>query len=646
MAAFDAKQLARLQGMHHDILLYLGSAQHLESPRSNAASADLYLNYSDGDGVLNTWIGDLRIDDVQDPVLPLVEELISWTHLKKNMSECFETHEECRRKPKTSLPKGFRVIDVVQRRIVEFSDCSFVALSYVWGTDQRLSMLTGLHDTIEDMKKEGGLPASRMPQTIEDAMLLCSQLGHRYLWADRLCIIQDDAEDKKNQIEAMGAVYLSADLVLIAAHGDNMDYGIPGVSQPRNQVQCTECIQGLRITSLIREVEDDPLSVWDTRGWTYQEAVLSRRRLYFTNVRVFFECEQSVFHEDQFNLENIRDELISIRLTLPEDKSQFGSFVRHVKHFTSRRLTYRSDAYNALHGILKTLYDGENALVYGLPRQDFDHALLWYSDFGKQLLKRSKVQGVVLPSWSWSSHAGLTDQVQYRATNFYGPFVAWQCTDEASPRIPSETILDDNWQLYMAIACRERCLENISFTFSCETETFTDVLEKFKIRWRDYHAFHKEAWPFLLEASKTQHNANCNKFGVVAARCETASLGLAPKPSYSLNITNSQGERIGELCGDAAALREYVYSPSHDTSMNFDFIALSLSGVNIMPYSREELGMKNYYDVDGNALPKVPVVNVLMIGWEGGYAYRRALGWIYLIDWAKLEKEWKDVLLH
>ena len=219
------------------------------------------------------------------------------------------------------------------------------------------------------------------------------------------------------------------------------------------------------------------------------------------------------------------------------------------------------------------------------------------------------------------------------------------------PSTPSETILDDSWQLYMAIACKERCLNNVSFTFSCETDTFADVLEKFETRWGDYYAFYKDAVPFALETPKTQHkadscNTHCNKPGVIAARCQTASLELAPKPGYSLNIIDSQGERIGGLCGDAAALREYVFLPNHDTSTKFDFIALSLSSHNIMPYSREELDIKNYYDVDGNALPKVPVVNVLMIGWEGGFAYRRALGWIYLVDWAKLEREWKDVLLH
>lgn len=53
------------------------------------------------------------------------------------------------------------------------------------------------------MKKEGDLPASQVAQTIEDAMSVCVQLGHRYLWADRLYIVQNDANNKRNQIKAI-----------------------------------------------------------------------------------------------------------------------------------------------------------------------------------------------------------------------------------------------------------------------------------------------------------------------------------------------------------------------------------------------------------------------------------------------------------
>lgn len=152
------------------------------------------------------------------------------------------------------------------------------------------------------MKKDGGLPALGMPRTIEDAMKVCALLGQKYLWADRLCIIQDDDAVKKNQIDAMNDTFSSAQLVLIAAYCDSMDFGIPGVGHLRKIVQHQEDILDLRITNFIREVSDDPLELWHSRGWTYQEAVLLRRRLYFANSRAVFECEQSICHEDQFNV--------------------------------------------------------------------------------------------------------------------------------------------------------------------------------------------------------------------------------------------------------------------------------------------------------------------------------------------------------
>ena len=58
------------------------------------------------------------------------------------------------------------------------------------------------------------------------------------------------------------------------------------------------------------------------------------------------------------------------------DQSRFQSFVRHLSHYTSCKLTYRFDTYDALNGILKSIYDGKNTFENGLPRLDFDRALL------------------------------------------------------------------------------------------------------------------------------------------------------------------------------------------------------------------------------------------------------------------------------
>ncbi|PGH06885.1 hypothetical protein GX51_02130 [Blastomyces parvus] len=687
----SSKQIAEVRAArNYDIVLYLGPPQNYDSQSgvSGVPSADIYVSYSDGDGVSNIWVGDVHIDEVREggSYIPRVGEELSWPRLEDKINECYSTHNECQQHVSpaqgSSLPKGFRVIDVIRRCLVERSDIRrFVALSYVWGAKPS-SLLAATRATVDGMKKHGGLLTSTMPRTIEDAITVCLQLGQRYLWVDRLCIIQDDVGDKKSQIEAMDDIFSSAQIVLVAAYGDSMDFGIPGVSRvKRKVVQHSEDILGLRITNIVREVEDDPLNMWDTRGWTYQEAVLSRRRLYFTNMRAFFECERSMSHEDLYNGERSRDELISSRLVISDDESPFRSFARHLRHYSSRKLTYRSDAYEALYGISKSLYKNKNngtdtmrMMINGLPRVDFDRALLWYANIGKNPITRLETaQGLVLPTWSWSSIMGLAeDQVHYQATGFYGTLVPW-CSIAGSASVPasSGSIIeafdvrhdshdpDVDWQVYMAIACIEGCLGNkgnAALTLSLTTDNFATVREMFNKRWTNYHDFCKDVMPSTIKLNelplpgvRTQ-GINPKLGGIIATKAQSAFFNLEPKASYSFTITNSSGERIGELCGDAEHLREEharAKAPGSSVapSTKFEFIALSLSGIGIMPYSSKELGPKNYVDADGNELGKVPIVNVLMVAWDGNVARRCQLGWVYLVDWVKVSRESKVVIL-
>ncbi|OJD12294.1 hypothetical protein AJ78_07085 [Emergomyces pasteurianus Ep9510] len=691
VVGLNSERLLEVKGTgNYDIVLYLGPPQDQDSQPggSGVPLADIYVSYSDGNGVSNVWIGDIHIDQIKNdgPVIPVVGDVLSWLRLEDKINCCYNEHSECQQPLGTTgasaLPKGFRVIDVIRRCLVERSDLHcFAALSYVWGAKPS-SLLAATRATVDGMKKVGGLPASAMPRTIEDAISVCLQMGQRYLWVDRLCIIQDDGGDKKIQIEAMDTIFSSAQIVLIAAYGDSMDFGIPGVSHLRRKiVQQRENISGLRITNIVREIEDDPLTQWDTRGWTYQEAVLSRRRLYFTNTRAFFECERSMCHEDQFNGERSRDELISSRLTISDNESPFRSFARHLRHYTSRKLTYRSDAYEALYGISKSIYSNKNSgtdtmlMINGLPRVDFDRALLWYANTGKNPIRRLETaQGTILPTWSWSSIMGLADdQVHYQATSFYGALAPWYAinwplhfpscgsgaTIEAFNVLPDSNRPDDDWQVYMAIACVEGCVgkeRNLSLPLSLQADSFETIREMFSKRWNDYHSFCQAAIPSTVKTTElppTQavtQGINPKLEGVIVTKSQVAFLNLELKSSYSFNIINSSGERIGELCGDAENLRkEHVQAKASGSGIaangNFEFIALSLSGIGIMPYSSKALGPKNYVDADGNPLDKVPIVNVLMIAWDGYYARRRELGWVYLIDWVKLRREWKVVML-
>jgi hypothetical protein len=82
------------------------------------------------------------------------------------------------------------------------------------------------------------------------------------------------------------------ELTIIAAAGSDPHYGLPGVSRTRN-VQTTFTVANHVFVAM----EDPGLEIrtshWNTRGWTYQEALLSRRRLVFTDTQIYFQCRTS-----------------------------------------------------------------------------------------------------------------------------------------------------------------------------------------------------------------------------------------------------------------------------------------------------------------------------------------------------------------
>jgi hypothetical protein len=72
-----------------------------------------------------------------------------------------------------------RVIDCALREVIGADDdCSYAALSYVWGSptsENNLDMISGRL-------------IGRLPNVIEDAISVSLKLGIRYLWIDRYCI--------------------------------------------------------------------------------------------------------------------------------------------------------------------------------------------------------------------------------------------------------------------------------------------------------------------------------------------------------------------------------------------------------------------------------------------------------------------------
>ncbi|OJD36695.1 heterokaryon incompatibility [Diplodia corticola] len=621
--------------------------------------------------------------------VPLGPAITDWKTIKERFQHCLQEHPECDGRPDT-LPNGFRVIDVKRRRIVAApTKCKYVALSYVWGVNPQPSMLLALRSTIGAYQEDGGLAASNMPKTIEDAMLACTQLGIDYLWADRLCIIQDDPEDKLQQIMAMSGIYTLASLVIIAVDGDNMDTGLAGISRTR-PAQPQDTVEDLRVAPVLptyHEMADR--SVWFSRGWTYQEAILANRKLYFTNAQVCYECEHQLWHEDPLsfgrgNLNKMSPQYQSPAFTMGlygGRGTRFEEYVRHLSPYRTRALTNQSDVYNAFTGILNALY-GTEEVLFGLPRPAFDQALLWrpYSIQDKVKPVKpylNKIANMVLPSWSWGSVVGIPGLSPF---SFQGTLVSWHMYSEAKGREGMQRIEacesppswndDHAWntdedlvcpQLHMALAWMEGCVEAAlpdSIPFWRET-TFSDLVPKLESLWPTYERYWNDVSTSSSNAKRIDGESNARP-GVLHGRVQTASFRVRLLELYSdtnLSVVDDADDIIGIVrVQDPLVELEVLRDVAKDRNTKFEFIALAVSKEPDLVYwmdsemtDWDQLLEKRpdltFYDRDGKSPANVPTVNVMLVGRRGEVAYRISTGWICLSKWVKARPQFQDVML-
>jgi Heterokaryon incompatibility protein (HET) len=138
-------------------------------------------------------------------------------------------------------------------------------------------------------ESQGKLSSSGVSQVNEDAMAVARALGKQYLWVDRYCIDQQDHDGKALQIRNMDRIYEGADATIVACAGSNADFGLPGVGLINRKCQLSAVVGDQILVSspppLAAAMKE---SAWMKRGWTYQEATLSRRCLFFTELQVYF----------------------------------------------------------------------------------------------------------------------------------------------------------------------------------------------------------------------------------------------------------------------------------------------------------------------------------------------------------------------
>ncbi|PMD31553.1 HET-domain-containing protein [Hyaloscypha variabilis F] len=665
----------------------------------------------------------------------MISSLVNWSKVKSWLDGCDSMHPQCRSDGEFELPSEFRLIDVHRRKIILAQPgCRFVALSYVWGA--KTVGLQALSGNIEQLQQDGQL--ANLPTTIEDALQVCLNLGEDLLWVDQLCIVQDDKKNKMRQIEGMAGIYASAAFVIVAASATSMYSPLPGVTvnrQPPGYIQ--EIVGDFYLTTIMEPLLSDATrwSKWYSRGWTYQEAVLGRRKLFLTNQEAGFECQEEYLHEEHEHslLQGIIElgpkpfisPLHHTRKWSTEKGHIWDDYREHVMEYTSRELSHVEDMYNAFSAIGDALYGRSGGLFFGLPRLDFDLSLLWFREGGCPDELSINNLG---PTWSWGSARGAIaydtfnmtmDREQFTA--WCGPLIVWFEFCQTGGKLDLRAIKSDgeplfwssipdprswrtggnlNSQLYLAIAWNKQCFPAAS---PLETDgSFTDMRDKFGLRWPQYEVFLDQAFGHIRESDKALSAKDVlqlsqldpdelSRAGVIVTKAETAHFRIeypwknrhnySSSPDlYNFYIIDEHGERIGFSW--AVKPQELPGSPSDKESGNsWEFLPLSLAASTHIPYEKltghlwrtfvddsltervietgngpdyEEIASEvlqhtqldiTYYDNEGIPLNPVPIVNVMIINWRDGIAYRVAIGWILLTKWAKAKRQNKLIPL-
>lgn len=366
---------------------------------------------------------------------------VDYQRIQRWFSSCQNHSQDCKAYTRAASGRSIvlKALDCSTREICPLpTDAGYVCLSYVWGRAKEVPV-----------SGRGSLP-----KTIEDAMYVTKKLGFNYLWVDRYCIDQCNHEEKHHMVSNMDQIYLNADFTIIAAEGDGPHVGLPGVCGTPRERQRIINIKELTLVAIESVLQYVHKSKWNTRGWTYQEMLLSRRVLLFTSTRVYYQCLSG------FGLEGVTDAIHEQRQLpgsnvttwtekIPGTKPVFpilrgnlreNSILERLSEYFERTLSFREDTIRAVLGIFNVLGLTDTFRLkqfYGMPvisrtdslgkvEQDFAERLTWVagtnrpehasqsnlgeeyglpsgdlSTFtpGAELLTRTQL----FPSWSWAA---------------------------------------------------------------------------------------------------------------------------------------------------------------------------------------------------------------------------------------------------
>jgi hypothetical protein len=276
-----------------------------------------------------------------------------------------------------------------------------------------------------------------LPKNFRDAMSIASHLNIRYIWIDSLCIIQDGdgGEDLLRELAKMGSIYQNARLTIAAVSSPNSSDGC-FINDKWPDI-CLSISNGAQETHLIGarvlDRKGQPVSTENvnehypllTRGWVFQERLLSTRFLQCNYGELAFECLESSHCECRSIIaphnggtrkgKGKHKAIRSIRFTHERHLLTEGSGTNRVQilnywrtvvqMYMELELTVPADVLPAIAGCAQLLAASLNlTYVAGLWKELLPTDLLWHVK-QRRHVKLVRPSDSTAPSWSWASVA-------------------------------------------------------------------------------------------------------------------------------------------------------------------------------------------------------------------------------------------------
>lgn len=371
----------------------------------------------------------------------------------------------------------------------------YAALSYCWGKSLNVRLTTdGFH-----LFTSKGKPCDELPATIRDACDLCYEIGIQYIWVCSLCIIQDSEHDWLEQSSTMGDLYNSAEITISAAGSDDCSTGLYHRRAPEALSTATLGWRGPGGTTgscsvRSRMIHSGFKEPTESRGWTLQETLVSKRLLTLGSFQLSWQCATGNWNESGTSLRAVdymAEEFPCPSLHYPiplydggranlraDSRSGIGVWGELVRTYCHRSLTLPKDKLPAISGLAKWMSRTSHAgdrYVAGLWWSQMPNCLLWYN----QLMFPAEWEDAMRPTtyrapwWSWASidseffdwlntapeevHArALECELSYKSDSIFGEVQAGILTLEAPskrgwliPNRPYPESFDfwgDDWQ--------------------------------------------------------------------------------------------------------------------------------------------------------------------------------------------------------